>query len=443
MCDTIVATADVTADGVAIFAKNSDREPNEAQHLSFVPAADHATGSKVRCTYIEIPQEFHTFAVLLSQPFWMWGAEMGANEHGVVIGNEAVFTRVKYNKAGGLLGMDLLRLGLERGRTAREALAVITSLLDEYTQGGNCGYKHQLFYHNSYILADPSDAWVLETAGPHWAAKRIQGVYTISNGLTLGNEFDLASDDLVDYAVEKGWCKGESDFNFARCYSDFLYTRFSDSRNRCNRTTGFLEDHSGQVTVGTAMETLRLHRNKNGRPDRGITGADVCMHAGFGPVRASQSVGSQVSYLHPDHLTHFFTATSAPCTSVFKPVWLDAGLPHLGRLPTGVFDRDTVFWRHEILHRLTLIDYETRIQLYRTERGELEDEFIKKALENKTKSTGERLGFTEDCFKRSQAAEDRWIEVLNSLPIEDKNGFLYRSAWRTFNNQAEIPVKTA
>jgi len=160
MCDTIVALGNVTADGVTILGKNSDREPNEAHHLLRLPAARHPPGSRVKCTYLEIPQVEQTYAVLLAKPFWIWGAEMGANEHGVAIGNEAVFTRVPYDKRPGLIGMDLLRLALERGRTAREALDVITGLLAEYGQGGNCGFKHPTYYHNSFLIADPHSAAV-------------------------------------------------------------------------------------------------------------------------------------------------------------------------------------------------------------------------------------------------------------------------------------------
>ena len=93
MCDTLIATKQATASGVAIFGKNSDRHPNEGQHLVYIPAATHPPKSRVRCTYIEIPQARQTHAVLLSKPFWMWGAEMGVNEHGLVIGNEAVFSK--------------------------------------------------------------------------------------------------------------------------------------------------------------------------------------------------------------------------------------------------------------------------------------------------------------------------------------------------------------
>ncbi|HMN61183.1 MAG TPA: carcinine hydrolase/isopenicillin-N N-acyltransferase family protein, partial [Anaerolinea sp.] len=125
-----------------IFGKNSDREPNEAQEVVMLPAKDYPAGSEVRCTYRSIPQARHTHAVLLLKPFWMWGAEMGANEFGVVIGNEAVFTRVKMEKGDGLIGMDYLRLALERAHNADEALDVMTELLAEYGQGGNCGFTH-------------------------------------------------------------------------------------------------------------------------------------------------------------------------------------------------------------------------------------------------------------------------------------------------------------
>ena len=98
MCDTLIASKQATSDNIAIFAKNSDRPPNEGQHIVYVPAQSHAMGSRLKCTYIEIPQVEKAHAVLLSKPFWMWGAEMGVNEHGLVIGNEAVYSKVPANK---------------------------------------------------------------------------------------------------------------------------------------------------------------------------------------------------------------------------------------------------------------------------------------------------------------------------------------------------------
>ena len=93
MCDTMIATGLITAQGNSIFAKNSDRQPNEGQELVWFPARVNEPGSNLQCTYINISQVKETHAVLLSQPFWMWGAEMGVNEHGLVIGNEAVFSK--------------------------------------------------------------------------------------------------------------------------------------------------------------------------------------------------------------------------------------------------------------------------------------------------------------------------------------------------------------
>ena len=68
------------------------------------------------------------------------------------------------------------RLALERGSSAWEALHVITGLLERYGQGGSCWEDPTPFcYHNTFLLADRTEAWVLETAGSLWAAQRIQG----------------------------------------------------------------------------------------------------------------------------------------------------------------------------------------------------------------------------------------------------------------------------
>jgi secernin len=91
-CDTMVALGDRTK-GEVLLAKNSDRLPDEAQRLIGLPAANYPADSRVRCQYLSVPQAPRTAALIGSQPFWLWGFEHGLNEHGVAIGNEAIFTR--------------------------------------------------------------------------------------------------------------------------------------------------------------------------------------------------------------------------------------------------------------------------------------------------------------------------------------------------------------
>lgn len=444
MCDTFVALPDATADGSVIFGKNSDRHPNEAHHVLLIPRTRHPADSTVKLTYLELPQAEETFAVLLAKPFWIWGAEMGANEHGVVIGNEAVFTKVPYEKGPGLIGMDFIRLALERTATARAALDLITALLAEHGQGGNCGFAQKLYYHNSFIIADPHEAWVLETAGREWAAQHItSGVRSISNAITIGDAWDLASPGLVDYAVRRGWCRGREDFHFGRCYSDLLYTRFSAARFRQSCTTQALTARRGHITVADAMAALRDHGPDAGAgwtPARGVVGATVCMHAGWGPVRISQSVGAMVSHLRPDRQTHWVTGTSAPCTSLFKPVWLDAGLPDLGPAPTGVYDAAALWWRHEALHREILRDYAARLPLIADERDALERRFIAEAEAVVHRPAAERAAFTARCFAQAETTTRQWTERVRSRPAASRPPWHHRRAWAGFNRAAAFPA---
>uniref|UniRef100_A0A2K5HP06 Secernin 3 n=1 Tax=Colobus angolensis palliatus TaxID=336983 RepID=A0A2K5HP06_COLAP len=109
-CDTFVALPPATVDNRIIFGKNSDRLCDEVQEVVYFPAAVHDNlGEHLKCTYLEIDQVPETYAVVLSRPAWLWGAEMGANEHGVCIGNEAVWGREEVCDEEALLGMDLVR----------------------------------------------------------------------------------------------------------------------------------------------------------------------------------------------------------------------------------------------------------------------------------------------------------------------------------------------
>jgi dipeptidase len=432
MCDTLIAPQSTTVNGIPVFGKNSDRPPNEGQHMAYFPAASHLTGSRVRCTYIEIPQVEKSNAILLSKPFWMWGAEMGVNQHGLVIGNEAVYSKIPANKEPALLGMDLLRLALERAVTPREAVQVIVDLLEQFGQGGNCAsHGETMYYHNSYLIANTADAWVLETVDRHWAARQLKDSYSISNCLTLGGQFDLSSQSLTELA------KTSAQFDYARDYSDMLYTTFGKGRVRCSTTKGMLDAQKGKVTVETVMEILRHHENVPFDPQSaGPLAMDVCMHTGFGPIRSSQSTASLVAYLNGDTPLLFVTGTAAPCTGIFKPLWLDA-LPTLGPDPASTYDSSSLFWSHERLHRATLLNYPERIKTYASDRDELEKKFVQGALNLSNASIAERAEFSAQCFSQATQAEVEWLRRVEQVPASKK--MLYAGAWNRINQKAGMP----
>ncbi len=449
MCDTLVAVGTATADGTVLLAKNSDREPNEAQALVHVPGAIHPQKSRLSCTYVALPQAPETHATFLSKPFWMWGCEMGVNAHGVAVGNEAVFTKEPYARDG-LLGMDLQRLALERARTAAEALDVITELLARYGQGGDGGYQHRFYYHNAFVLADPRAAWVLETAGQYWAAFKVRDVYAISNGLTIGRTWDRASPGLVEHAIDEGWCSSEEDFHFADCYSAPLYRRLSRCDVRQGRAITLLRHAAGAITPATMMEILRDHgaepaRNPPWDPVRGSE-RNICKHAGFGPLRRDGTVSAWVAHLDPALPTIWSTASAAPCTALFKPFWPEA-LPALEPEPGPTYDPASLWWQHERLHRAVLKDYAPRLAAYREARDRWEAQLYAAAQTLRAKvrdlppqERAERLrAFSTTALERARRAEDDWLAAVQDQPARWRWPSLYRLAWRGYNRRADLP----
>ena len=225
MCDTCGIGPELTGSGISIFGKNSDREADETQLVLSVPSKTYPAKEDLQCTYIAIPQAGSTFAMVLSKPFWMWGAEMGVNEKGVVIGNEALFTKVKPEKTPGLIGMDLLRLALERSANAGEAAQMIIELLKKYGQAGPCGYRDKKFsYMNSFIIMDRQGIIKLETVGRDYALQRLGDHAVISNGITIAKDWDASS------------LAAGTDFSK---FSDPLITYFSGSAFRKRPQPGF------------------------------------------------------------------------------------------------------------------------------------------------------------------------------------------------------------
>ena len=434
MCDTFIAMPSTTADGSILFGKNSDREPNEAQALEYHPGAVHSPGSGVKSTYIQIPQVYETYAVLISRPFWMWGAEMGANEKGVVIGNEAVFTRMPMDRKENLTGMDILRLALERAETADRALEVIVQLLSDYGQGGICGYKNRKFvYHNSYIIADPEKAWLLETAGPVWAATRIKESCSISNRLTIGESFDESHPDLITVAKKKGWLKQGETFHFARCYSDWLYTTFSASRKRQSRSAHLLKKSKGHMGLRNAIDLLRDHDTSLYRPGGHLLQDRICAHAGNSLTRDSaQSTGSFVAHLTPELQTYWATGTSAPCTGIFKPLWFNGHvLPDIGPKPGRSYDPRCLWWFHEDLHRSVLEDYEHRISLYRRERDALEETSIEEAASQLSEN---RFNYSVAAFEEARRKTEQWIRRVKAADVQNRENWVFRNYWKKQSN---------
>jgi len=404
VCDTIV----VVREGQVLFAKNSDRDPNEAQLLDWHPRRHHAPGATLRCTWIEIPQVAETNAVVISRPFWMWGAEMGANEHGVVIGNEAVFTRQPYVSSG-LTGMDLLRLALERAATAESAVSVITTLLERYGQGGGCGHERRSFtYHNSFVVADPTEAWVLETAGRHWAVERVTtGVRSVSNGLTIPA--------------------------FAEEHADRVKTAVSGCRTRAALTGRAV---AANASILDLMAVLRSHgdgRWPRYSPLNGGLGAP-CAHAG-GLVASSQTTASWVAELRPERGVHWVTGTAAPCTSVFKPVRVDEPLD-LGPAPDDRFDDRTVWWSHERLHRRAVQDPAALLPAFTKERDGLERRWVEAASASEPPD-----GAT--AFAEAAALTERWIAAAEVSVTTDVRPWWVRRYWRARNERAGLPAAMA
>ena len=393
-CDTWVAMKDATFDGSIILTKNSDRPPMEAQPLTQFPRMKHEAGSTVKCTYIEIPQVAETYEIILSKIWWTFGGEHGMNEYGVAIGNEAVWSHEEYRWNDALLGMDMLRLGLERGKTAYEAMHVIIDLLQEYGQSGDAEYPGEWGegnYHNTFIIADPNDAWVLETAGTYWAAKQItSGVWSISNIYSITNDWTEAHPKLVEHAIEMGWTERAEDFNFALDYGDYWTANSPNQANmqiRRNATYGLMMSEYNRISPQTMMSISRTHHEGTVvEPRWGAAEtfwATPCMHdnAQSGYRTAATMVCHLRSWMPPLLRQVYWASSSVPCVNVFKPFYFQGvKVPENYAEGTSTYSAESPHWWAERVKLLCSLNYQALAPVPRAVFG-LTEEWERKRAE--------------------------------------------------------------
>ena len=332
-CDTMVALGGSTRGGNTVFAKNSDRPQEEAQPLVMVPAKDHGSGAgHAGARFVEAPQVGHTYRHVGSKPYWCAGYEHGFNEHQVVIGNEALPSRLPEVNEPKLVGMEVLRLALERSRSAAEAVEVITGLVSVFGQGKFTNGAGVRTYDNIYMVADPGAAYAVECVGHDWAVKQVEGFASISNVGQIGGTADRVSPGVESQATRLGLFEmgfGEG-FDFARVFAD-VGASTSGIARQCRSET-MLRAGAGQLDVRSLMQVLTDHSDGDvpGEPHVVDVAGDVsiCLHR-----TAGESNGASTASLVADlcatgeRLPVYWCGMYSPCMTVFMPMFIEGDLP--------------------------------------------------------------------------------------------------------------------
>lgn len=412
-CSTLIALQSATKNGDIIFGKNSDRPVNESQPLEYFPPANHEMGEQVRCTYISIPQVKHTYGYIGSRPYNIFGFEHGINEKGVMIGNEAVTGRETPERQWGLIGMDILRLALERSDSAAAAVQVIGELLETYGTGGDPLIRPQYFNAN-YIIADYEEAYIFESCQRMWAAKKIQHVGHIGNIYALTDNYDKIGSQVIKEAAAKGWCRDEERINISQTFSisdcDYedgeAYFRYIRQEELMTGRDPF--------TVKMMMNNLRDHYDPDYRKSIPYDIATskmptICCHPGG--MNGCASAASVVCSLDKNAADPFkfvyWGSMAPPCCSVFTPKfnlgWIPKELANAGPM----YDPKSPWWTFTELERYISLSYDDFAPLAREAFQPLEDELIQQVEAAKKEYDGNESklkDLSQEAFARSMEA---------------------------------------
>ena len=234
-CSNFIVGKKASVDGSVMCSYSAD-DYGMFQNLCHYPAAKHAKGEMRKIFdwdsnkyYGEIPEAAETYSVIGN-----------INEWQVTIGETTYGGREEMVDSTGIMDYgSLIYVALQRSKTAREAIKVMTTLANTY--GYNSGGE-------TFTICDPNEAWIMEMMGKGagskgvvWVALRIpdDAICAHANQSRIG-KFNMKdkknvmyAKDVVSFARSKGWFKGkDADFSWKMAYAkpDFSGRRFCDAR---------------------------------------------------------------------------------------------------------------------------------------------------------------------------------------------------------------------
>lgn len=265
-CTTFIAHGKALKDGTgSMIMKNRDLGATSLCEVSLEQAATHANNELYQAAYIDIPQAEKTYKFVGDRTAGRWGYAMGINEHQVIVADNDAPSRDTLAFNTGLHDNDVIRLTLERAKTAREGVDIVGKLVEKYgvAWGGIM-----------YEIGDPNELWVVEVTGYRWAAKKYTNTVSArSNQYQIEDDYDLSSKDLITFAEKQGWVeKGLSKINFRQTYgSTTLYPEDNDlskrqaaeklysTEQRYQRAMELMKKSFGNITLETMMKGSRDH----------------------------------------------------------------------------------------------------------------------------------------------------------------------------------------
>jgi secernin len=323
----VVALGRATVDGGTLFGQNSDRSTGRCHVLRRNAGRTCAADEKVRTRFIELPQARQTYTVLANQPEAWWGYTHGVNDNALAAGFVPLRSKLTGGRRG-LLAADLVRLVLERGRTARQGVDVLTDLVEHHGLGATLGMTGAEG-DAAFLLADPAEAFLVETAGDYWVSQQALEVRAVSNVPTIHQDWDRIARGLAAKAFDQGWWPADgSKVNFADAFAECPIGQGSALR-RWGRATFLLEHENGRIALPFVRRLLCDHYEGTHfevDPLASLQGpVPLCQH-GSGGHATTASFVAQLGP-GPDGLPLAWCAFGPPCLSLYLPVFLASELP--------------------------------------------------------------------------------------------------------------------